>query len=113
MTRWNQLRRERFAAGDSLEIEAARAAVASALFAGLQPEPVCVGRYVLQRRLGAGGMGVVFTARDPSLERDVAVKLLNTRSDAPGADDLLLREARKTARLVHPNVVTIFDVGTH
>ncbi|MCB9608304.1 MAG: serine/threonine protein kinase [Polyangiaceae bacterium] len=113
MTRWNQLRRERFAAGDSLEIEAARAAVASALFAGLQPEPVCVGRYVLQRRLGAGGMGVVFTARDPSLERDVAVKLLNTRSDEPGADDLLLREARKTARLVHPNVVTIFDVGTH
>lgn len=112
-SRWNRLRRQRFEAGDALEIEAARVAVASSLFAGLQPESVCVGRYVLRRRIGAGGMGVVFCARDPSLEREVAVKLLNTRSEASGADDLLLREARKTARLVHPNVVTIFDVGMH
>ena len=70
------------------------------------------GRYVLEERLGSGGMGSVYLARDRELERPVAVKLL-----AEGlADDhefrqRFVREARLAARLSHPNIVTVFDTG--
>jgi serine/threonine protein kinase/tetratricopeptide (TPR) repeat protein len=73
-------------------------------------------RYVLVRRLGAGGMGVVYLAYDPSLDRKVAIKLLRV---APGderaqsAHTRLLREAQALARLSHPNVVAVHDVGTY
>jgi len=75
---------------------------------------VQIGRYVIEERLGAGGMGVVYDARDSELHRRVAVKLL--RPGGPGhatgdARKRLLREARTLARLSHPNVVTVFDVG--
>jgi len=78
-----------------------------------------IGRYELLSVLGAGGMGVVYRARDPDLERDVALKLL--RTPAAGSSDAsstqperrLLREARAMAKLVHPNLVTVFDVGTY
>ena len=76
-----------------------------------------VGRYVLIRRLGAGGMGVVFAAYDPQLDRRVAIKLL--RADvlaAPGsgrARERTLREARALARLVHPGIVAVHDAGFH
>jgi serine/threonine protein kinase len=72
-----------------------------------------VGKYRLDKPLGAGGMGVVWAAFDPDLERAVAVKLL--RSEATEQASMrtrLLREARAMARLRHPNVVTVFDVGT-
>jgi tetratricopeptide (TPR) repeat protein/tRNA A-37 threonylcarbamoyl transferase component Bud32 len=72
-----------------------------------------LGRYVLLERLGAGGMGEVFAAYDPQLDRKVALKLL--RSGAVSASEgraRLLREAQAMARLQHPNVITVHDVGT-
>ena len=69
-------------------------------------------RYELGRRLGSGGMGVVYEARDVVLDRVVALKFLRsdlTKSDAACAR--LLREAQALARLKHANVVTLFEVG--
>ena len=74
-----------------------------------------VGRYQIVRRLGAGGMGVVYQAYDGQLQRKIALKLLRPdRGDdgsrvAPHAR--LLREARAMAQLSHPNVVHVYDVG--
>jgi eukaryotic-like serine/threonine-protein kinase len=72
-----------------------------------------VGRYVVLDRLGAGGMGVVYAAYDPELDRRVALKLL--RPDRFGGEagrPRLLREAQALARLTHPNVVAVHDAGT-
>ena len=69
-----------------------------------------LGRYVLREAVGLGGMGVVYAAYDPHLRRDVAIKLLHSTSVG---HDRLLREARAMARLSHPNVVAIHDVGEH
>jgi predicted Ser/Thr protein kinase len=69
-----------------------------------------LGRLRLERVLGSGGMGVVHAAFDPDLERRVAVKLLHASSSDARAR--LLREARAMAKLSHPNVITVFDVGT-
>jgi serine/threonine protein kinase len=71
-----------------------------------------VGKYRLDRVLGSGGMGVVWAAFDPDLERAVAVKLLHAENSEQTLRSRLLREARAMARLRHPNVVTVFDVGT-
>lgn len=73
-----------------------------------------VGRYRVIREVGAGAMGVVYEARDPNLARPVALKVLSAtlRSEAD-ASTRLLREAQTMAQLSHPNVVTVFDVGTH
>jgi tetratricopeptide (TPR) repeat protein len=68
------------------------------------------GRFVVTGRIGAGGMGVVFAADDPELHRRVAIKLLRSSSGDEGRR--LLTEARALAALSHPNVVTIYDVGT-
>src|SRR5687767_10591922 len=65
------------------------------------------GRYVLLEELGAGRMGVVYTAYDRELDRKVALKVLHKA----GGDARLLREAQALARLKHPNVVTVYDVG--
>ncbi|WP_426751567.1 tetratricopeptide repeat protein [Myxococcus sp. Y35] len=71
-----------------------------------------VGRYVLLRRVGEGGMGVVFAAYDPDLDREVALKLLKPGPVADAqAHGWLVREAQALARLSHPNVVTVHDVG--
>ena len=77
-----------------------------------------VGRYVVLARLGAGGMGVVYTAYDPELDRKVALKLLHPRLDADPrvtgeARGRLVREAQALARLNHPHIVAIHDVGEH
>ncbi|MGE0401304.1 MAG: protein kinase [Kofleriaceae bacterium] len=66
-----------------------------------------LGRYVLLARLGAGGMGVVYSAYDPELDRRVAVKVLRRTR----AGDQLREEARAIAKLSHPNVIAVHDVG--
>src|SRR5688572_25997809 len=69
------------------------------------------GRYVLERRLGRGGMGIVFLARELRLERRVAIKLLPPAKAAGSvARERFLREARTAAQLSHPNIVPIFAV---
>ncbi|HWB80134.1 MAG TPA: protein kinase, partial [Nannocystaceae bacterium] len=70
-----------------------------------------VGRYRIDRPLGAGGQGVVLLATDPELDRKVAIKLLHSR--APRLTTRLLREGRALARVEHPAVVRVFDVGEH
>ena len=72
-----------------------------------------VGRYVVTERLGEGGMGIVYAARDPELGRTVAIKLLQARSSGTERQQAwLVREAQALARLSHPNVVAVYDVGT-
>jgi len=69
------------------------------------------GRYVLERRLGRGGMGVVYLAREVSLERRVALKLLTPdRALQPDAKQRFLQEARTAAQLWHPGIIPIFSV---
>ena len=75
-----------------------------------------VGRYLVLDEIGAGGMGVVYRAYDPELDRKVALKVLRSRPGHEGADVArarLQREAQTLARVSHPHVVRVFDVGTH
>ncbi len=69
-----------------------------------------LGRYIVLERLGEGGMGVVYSAYDPELDRKIAVKLL--REDVGDRRARLLREAQALARLGHANIVAVYDVGT-
>jgi serine/threonine protein kinase/tetratricopeptide (TPR) repeat protein len=69
-------------------------------------------QFVLLECIGAGGMGTVFAAFDDKLERKVAIKLVATRGGDERARQRLLREAQALARLSHPNVVTVYEVGT-
>ncbi|HLL22263.1 MAG TPA: serine/threonine-protein kinase, partial [Kofleriaceae bacterium] len=74
--------------------------------------PRVVGRYQLDRRIGGGGMGEVWAAWDPQLRRDIAVKLVKPeRADDGRERERLKREARALARLGHPNVLAVYDVG--
>src|SRR5687768_6083390 len=80
----------------------------------LKPDTLIGGAFRIERRLGRGGMGVVWLARDERLGRPVAIKLHRTgttRDDSEGRDRLL-QEARVRARLSHPHVVTVYEVGT-
>lgn len=72
-----------------------------------------IGRYLVLDVLGAGAMGVVYAAFDPELDRRVALKLLHARAVGKVSSERLVREARATARLAHPNVVVVHDVGEH
>ncbi|HWB82451.1 MAG TPA: serine/threonine-protein kinase [Nannocystaceae bacterium] len=77
---------------------------------------VRIGRYVVVERLGVGGMGTVWVAYDPELDRKVALKVLRSDRARDDAADVhrarLQREAQALARLSHPNIVTVYDVGT-
>ncbi|HWB74543.1 MAG TPA: serine/threonine-protein kinase, partial [Nannocystaceae bacterium] len=70
-----------------------------------------IGRYVVVDKIGAGGMGVVYAAYDPELDRKVALKLLRTKGGGSAGRAKLLLEAQALAKLAHPNVVAVFDVG--
>jgi eukaryotic-like serine/threonine-protein kinase len=69
-----------------------------------------LGRYVVGELVGAGAMGRVYSAWEPELDRRIAIKVL--QDDAPGARERLVREAQAMARLDHPNVVGVHEVGT-
>src|SRR5579885_3771998 len=70
------------------------------------------GRYEMVQKLGTGGLGIVYKARDRDLDREVAIKVV--RSDnlwaASSTPDIFLNEAKIIARLDHPNILTIYDV---
>jgi eukaryotic-like serine/threonine-protein kinase len=97
---------------EPFEIEDARAHVVEVV-CDVPRSPLRIGRYVVLERIGRGTNGIVYSAYDPDLHRRVAVKVLRPRNQQmPGATELLLREARAIARLSHPNVVAVHDVGT-
>jgi len=72
-----------------------------------------IGRFALLRQLGAGAMGVVYAAYDEELDRRVAIKLLRTGDGDTEGRGRLQREAQAMARLSHPQVVQIYEVGVH
>ena len=83
---------------------------------GNEALPAQIGRYRILERRGAGGMGTVYKAHDPELDRIVALKL--PRFDGPQGDlgvrrQRFQREARAAAQVWHPHVCPIFDVGEH
>ena len=88
--------------------DSAPAARQSAVTSGMT-----LGRYRLRERIGEGGMGVVFAAYDPELDRTVAVKVLHPGLGGPGSrgEERLRREGQTMARMAHPNVIRVYDVG--
>ncbi|WP_434422260.1 serine/threonine-protein kinase [Nannocystis pusilla] len=97
--------------GDELRM---KALIKGKLFRG-RSTPIKIGRFTVLDRLGEGGMGVVYTAYDDKLERKIAIKVLRgeaTRSDDSGRQRLM-REAQAMARLSHPNIVTVHEVGDY
>ena len=78
------------------------------------PAPTHIGRYLLEEEIGRGGAGTVWRARDPLLQREVAIKLLSGPLQGEERDDTqrFLAEARAIARLVHQNIVVLYDYGT-
>ncbi|WP_181198386.1 serine/threonine-protein kinase [Enhygromyxa salina] len=108
----------------ALELERLRREVKSRLF-GSDHAPLTIDRYQILGCIGQGGMGIVYAARDQRLGRTVALKLLRpefsrpeppdpARPPTPGRREMdLTKEARSLARLAHPNVVAVFDVGEH
>jgi len=84
---------------------------AGALSAGALQPGVTLGKYIIERRLGRGGMGVVFLAYDATLERRLAIKVLGSPMEDESSRALLMREARSASALNHPNICTIYEVG--
>jgi serine/threonine-protein kinase len=81
---------------------------------GSPETPSRLGKYEVMARLGQGAMGVVYHAHDPFLDRDVALKvMLPAVAQDPEQKLRFEREARAVARILHPNVVTVFDLGYH
>ena len=78
----------------------------------LEMEGRRVGGYAVQEHVGAGGMGLVYRAWDPQLERSVALKFLPPfLAEVPAAQERFVQEARAAARLEHPNVATVHEIG--
>src|SRR5260370_38453826 len=76
--------------------------------------PTKMGKYETLATLGRGGMGVVYKARDPVIDRIVAIKTILVGEEVDAEDNLadrLTMEARSAGRLHHPNIVTVFDFG--
>jgi tetratricopeptide (TPR) repeat protein len=76
--------------------------------------PTRIGKYEIASRVGRGAMGVVYHAHDPLLDRDVALKVMLPQiAGDPDQKGRFEREARAVAKIVHPNVLTVFDLGYH
>jgi tetratricopeptide (TPR) repeat protein/predicted Ser/Thr protein kinase len=95
----------------ALDAEHLRNAVAARLF-GAAAEPVKIGRFTVLKRLGAGGMGVVYAAYDNELDRKIAIKLLRGIDETGAHIARLKREAQALAKLSHPNVVHVYEIGS-
>jgi class 3 adenylate cyclase/predicted ATPase len=81
---------------------------------GTPAQPSAFGRYEVRRVLGSGGFGSVYLGHDTQLDRPVAIKVGHGSRDLPPAQvERFLQEARRLARLHHPGIVTVHDVGTH
>lgn len=72
--------------------------------------PSRISRFEIERKLGEGGNGVVWLARDPMLDRKVAIKVLRSNDNAD-ASQRLVREAWSAAKVVHENIIVIHEVG--
>ncbi|MEZ4451098.1 MAG: serine/threonine-protein kinase [Nannocystaceae bacterium] len=97
---------------DARETDEIVQSVKDRLFAGAPRSERRLGRFTILRTLNRGGMGVIHVAKDPVLDRDVAVKVVKPDAKDVEADRIRLhREARALAMVIHPNVVTIHDVG--
>ncbi|MEM7158687.1 MAG: tetratricopeptide repeat protein [Myxococcota bacterium] len=97
-----------------VEVRLSRARAKARLF-GRRSETTQLGRFVVLARVGSGGMGQVYQAYDPQLDRRVAIKVLRAdvvRHRWPALRAQLVAEARAMARLSHPHVVTVFEVDT-
>jgi serine/threonine-protein kinase len=83
----------------------------------LRPVMQSFGRYEIIEQLGQGSMGTVYRARDPIMDRDVAIKRIVVHAvEGPEAAEFrerFFREARAAGRLTHPGIVTVFDVSEH
>jgi eukaryotic-like serine/threonine-protein kinase len=97
-----------------------RALVAAVAGGSSPPAPLPVvsegdvlGRYRIERQLGAGGMGVLYSAHDVRLDRRVALKLIHPGLEETSGKARLRREAQAMARLNHPNVAGLYDLGEH
>ena len=93
-----------------------RATDPSSAGAGVPSDPLAPSRiahYEIRGQLGQGGMGVVYAARDPRLERTVAIKTMATPAGDESARQRFLREARAAASVNHPNVCQIYEIGEH
>ena len=105
-----------FPVGDTSAGRAQIATVSEAEPSGVEltslPRGTAIHRYVLLDEIGSGGMGVVYAAYDYGLDRKVAIKLVRDPGRS-AARRRLVREAQALAQLSHPNVVTVFDVGTY
>jgi tetratricopeptide (TPR) repeat protein len=95
--------------GDALDASVRLARLRQQMFARVETPRIA--QYHVLRQIGGGGMGLVFAAWDPALDRVIAIKVL--RDPWAGAGDALRREAIALARLRHPNVVSVFEVGEH
>lgn len=101
------------AAGDDTQAESEPAPLPASRRPGgdeLAPTTL-IDRYQIQHRLGAGGMGVVYAARDIHLGRSVAIKVVGARIDPASGQGRLVREAQAMAKLRHPNLATVHDIG--
>ena len=116
---------QRAGPADVLEAQRVHASLQSRMF-GAETPAAKIDRYIVIGRVGAGGMGVVYAAYDPDLDRKVAIKVLSAtpsraetlpnhesgEGDDATARARMLREAKALARFGHPNVVSVYDVGT-
>jgi tetratricopeptide (TPR) repeat protein/predicted Ser/Thr protein kinase len=89
-----------------------RQLVAAAVAADAAPQGHSIGRYLVLDVLGVGGMGIVYAAYDRELDRRVALKVLRLDRDQPELRARLVREAKAMARLNHPRVITVYEIGT-